>query len=118
MIAMTSEHVSRRDLPATRPSAAISRETPFRASPPRSPRSHCTVGDDVPNLGEKYGAAAREPAEAVYYLGYPEELEPLAHCAHNLDGWEKSWGVSFEELSREAIEAAKHFLNKLPTAEN
>ncbi|TVZ76277.1 hypothetical protein [Streptomyces sp. BK340] len=57
-------------------------------------------------------------ADIAYDLGYPEELESLVHCAHNLDGWEQSWGVSFEELSREAIEAAKQFLNKLPTAEN
>ncbi|MER6141924.1 hypothetical protein ABT174_18055 [Streptomyces sparsogenes] len=57
-------------------------------------------------------------ADIAYDLGYPEELEPLVHCAHNLEGWEKSWGVSFEGLSREAIEAAKQFLNKQPTAEN
>ncbi|MFI0730682.1 hypothetical protein ACH4S9_17140 [Streptomyces sp. NPDC021225] len=55
---------------------------------------------------------------SVRDLGYPEELEPLVHCAHNLDGWEKSWGVSFEELNREAIEAVKQFLNRRPTAEN
>ncbi|MBT2511912.1 hypothetical protein J7I98_40455 [Streptomyces sp. ISL-98] len=57
-------------------------------------------------------------AHIAYDLGYPEELEPLVHCAHNLDGWEESWGVSFEELSREAVEAAKHFLNQRPTAED
>ncbi|GHB85106.1 hypothetical protein GCM10010347_65100 [Streptomyces cirratus] len=50
-------------------------------------------------------------------LGYPEELEPLVHCAHNLDGWEESWGVSLDELNREAVEAAKHFLNKRSGAE-
>ncbi|MEU9791136.1 hypothetical protein AB0E27_10940 [Streptomyces sparsogenes] len=57
-------------------------------------------------------------ADIACDLGYPEELEPLVHCAHNLDGWEKSWGVSFEELSREAVEAARQFLNKRPTAED
>jgi hypothetical protein len=57
-------------------------------------------------------------ADIAYDLGYPEELEPLVHCAHNLDGWELSWGVPFEELGKEAIEAAKQFLNKLPAAEN
>ncbi|MEU0804913.1 hypothetical protein [Streptomyces sp. NPDC005970] len=57
-------------------------------------------------------------ADIAYDLGYPEELEPLVHCAHNSDGWEKSWGVSFEELNREAIKAAKQFLNRRPTAEN
>jgi len=39
------------------------------------------------------------------------------HCAHNLDGWEESWGVSVEELNREAVEAAKQFLIKRSVAE-
>lgn len=26
-------------------------------------------------------------ADVAYDLGYPEELEPLVHCAHSLDGW-------------------------------
>ncbi|MFJ8636683.1 hypothetical protein [Streptomyces sp. NPDC093568] len=55
-------------------------------------------------------------ADIAYDLGYPEELERLVHCAHNLDGWEESWGVSFESLSQEAIEAAKQFLNEHPAA--
>lgn len=55
--------------------------------------------------------------DIAYDLGYPEQLEPLLHCAHNLDGWEESWGVPFEELNGEAIEAAKQFLSKRPTAE-
>ncbi|WP_251061543.1 hypothetical protein [Streptomyces sp. ISL-100] len=33
-------------------------------------------------------------ADTAHDLGYPEELEPLIHCAHSLDGWEESWGVS------------------------
>lgn len=49
-------------------------------------------------------------ADISYDLGYPEGLEPLVHCAHNLDGWEESWGVSVEELNRESVEAAKQFL--------
>jgi hypothetical protein len=48
-------------------------------------------------------------ADISYDLGYPKEREPLVHCAHNLDGWEESWEVSFEELNREAVEAAKQF---------
>ncbi|MFJ3713820.1 MULTISPECIES: hypothetical protein [unclassified Streptomyces] len=58
-------------------------------------------------------------ADIAYDLGYPEELEPepLVHCAHNLDGWEESWGVPFEELNREAVEAAKQFLSKRSAAE-
>ncbi|MGW5905833.1 hypothetical protein ACWFQ6_29225 [Streptomyces althioticus] len=56
-------------------------------------------------------------ADIAEDLGYPEELEPLVHCAHNLDGWEESWGVSFEELSREAVESAKQFLNKRSAAQ-
>lgn len=48
---------------------------------------------------------------------YPEELEPLVHCAHNLDGWEESWGVFVEELNGEAVEAAKQFLSKRSAAE-
>ncbi|MFI9311046.1 hypothetical protein [Streptomyces triculaminicus] len=56
-------------------------------------------------------------ADIAEGLGYPEELEPLVHCAHNLDGWEENWGVSLEELNREAVEAAKHFLNKRSAAE-
>ncbi|MFJ4710053.1 hypothetical protein ACIP6I_35200 [Streptomyces anulatus] len=56
-------------------------------------------------------------ADIAYDLGYPGELEPLVHCAHNLDGWEESWGVSVEELNGEAIEAAKQFLSKGSGAE-
>ncbi|WP_285543872.1 hypothetical protein [Streptomyces lavendulae] len=56
-------------------------------------------------------------ADVASDLGYPEELEPLVHCALNLDGWEESWGVSLEELNREAVEAAKLFLNRPPAAE-
>ena len=53
-------------------------------------------------------------ADIAYDLGYPEDLEPLVHCAHNLDGWEESWGISREELNREAVETANQFLNKRP----
>ncbi|MCX5395307.1 hypothetical protein [Streptomyces sp. NBC_00094] len=56
-------------------------------------------------------------ADIAYDLGYPEELEPLVRCAHNLDGWEGSWGVPFEELNRESVEAAKQFLSKRSAAE-
>lgn len=56
-------------------------------------------------------------ADIAYDLGYPEELKPLVRCAHNLDGWEESWGVSVEELNGEAIEAAKQFLSKRSAVE-
>ncbi|KOG33098.1 hypothetical protein [Streptomyces resistomycificus] len=56
-------------------------------------------------------------ADVAYDLNYPEELEPLVRSAHNLDGWEESWGVSLEELNREAVEVAKQFLDKRPAAE-
>ncbi|MEU8683465.1 hypothetical protein [Streptomyces sp. NPDC048611] len=56
-------------------------------------------------------------ADVAYHLGYPEELEPLVHCARNLDGWEESWGVSVEELDESAVEAAKQFLSKRSVAE-
>lgn len=56
-------------------------------------------------------------ADIAYDLGYPEELKPLVYCAHNLDGWEESWGVSVEELNGEAVEAAKQFLSKRSVAE-
>ncbi len=39
-------------------------------------------------------------ANVAYDLGYPEELDPLVSCALNLEGWEESRGVSFEELDR------------------
>ncbi|MFC9602532.1 hypothetical protein ACFTTN_03610 [Streptomyces niveus] len=51
-------------------------------------------------------------ADITYDLGYPEELEPPVHCAHNLDGWEEGWGVSLEDMNREAVEVAKQFLSK------
>ncbi|MER7223834.1 hypothetical protein [Streptomyces rubradiris] len=56
-------------------------------------------------------------ADIAEDLGYPEELKQLVYCAHNLDGWEESRGVSFEELSREAVEVAKQFLNKRSAAQ-
>ncbi|MEU9234427.1 hypothetical protein [Streptomyces subrutilus] len=51
-------------------------------------------------------------AELAYELGDPDELEPLVRCAHDLDGWEESWGIPYEELQREAVEAAEQFLGK------
>jgi hypothetical protein len=57
-------------------------------------------------------------ADIANDFGHPEELEPLVQCAHDLDAWEESWGVSFEELTKEAIEAARQFLSKRPAAEN
>ncbi|SHM89497.1 hypothetical protein SAMN05216499_11618 [Actinacidiphila paucisporea] len=56
-------------------------------------------------------------ADIAYDLDYPEELEPLVHCAHNLDGWEESWGVPLEQLNREAVTAAKLFLSKRSAAD-
>lgn len=56
-------------------------------------------------------------ADIAYDLGDPQELEPLVHCAHNLHGWEESWGVSIEELNGEAVEAAKQFLSKRSAVE-
>ncbi|WP_327660110.1 MULTISPECIES: hypothetical protein [unclassified Streptomyces] len=53
-------------------------------------------------------------ADIAYHLGYPQDLEPLVHCAHNLDDWEENWGISREELDREAVEAANEFLSKHP----
>ncbi|MBM7168098.1 hypothetical protein JQK87_06660 [Streptomyces sp. G44] len=53
-------------------------------------------------------------ADIAYDLGYPEALQSLVSCAINLDGWEESWGVSREELSREAVEAANQFLSNRP----
>ncbi|MCX4667697.1 hypothetical protein OG453_13645 [Streptomyces sp. NBC_01381] len=51
-------------------------------------------------------------SDIAYDLGYRVELEPFVHCAHNLDGWEESWGASVEELNGEAVKAAKQFLSK------
>ncbi|WCD84163.1 hypothetical protein KPP03845_100483 [Streptomyces xanthophaeus] len=56
-------------------------------------------------------------ADIAHDLGDPVELQPLVHCAYDLDGWEESWGVSIEELNREAVEAARRFLGQGPTAE-
>ncbi|WP_331744258.1 hypothetical protein OG762_49555 (plasmid) [Streptomyces sp. NBC_01136] len=56
-------------------------------------------------------------ADIAYDLGYPGDLEPLVHCAHNLDGWEENWGVSREQLNREAVEAARQLLSKRPQHE-
>ncbi|MEV6164130.1 hypothetical protein AB0L71_19760 [Streptomyces sp. NPDC052052] len=50
-------------------------------------------------------------------LGRPEELESLVHCADNLECWEESWGVSYEDLCGEAVEAAKQFLSTRSAAE-
>ncbi|GAA1714486.1 hypothetical protein GCM10009680_64680 [Streptomyces yatensis] len=56
--------------------------------------------------------------DIAYDLGFPEDLEPLVNCGHNLVGWEESWGVSVEELENEAIEAAKQFLSKRTPGES
>jgi hypothetical protein len=78
------------------------------ALPPAGGPPGRTVGD---GLLDRRSDCRRIP-------GSRRRLEPLAHCAHNPGGWEESWGVSFEELSREAVEAAKQLLNKQLTAED
>lgn len=55
--------------------------------------------------------------EVAYELGRPKDLEPLVQCAHLLDAWDESWGVTFEQLNEEAVEAAKQFLKKRSAAE-
>ncbi|MFD8642622.1 hypothetical protein ACFV14_20230 [Streptomyces zaomyceticus] len=55
--------------------------------------------------------------EAAYDLGRPKDLEPLVRCGHFLDAWDESWGVAFEQLNEEAVEAAKQFLEKRSAAE-
>ncbi|MFE9174527.1 hypothetical protein ACFYNZ_34705 [Streptomyces kebangsaanensis] len=56
-------------------------------------------------------------ADIAHDLDHSEEMEPLVRCAHDLDGWEESWGALFEELNREAVEAAKEPLSKRSAAE-
>lgn len=54
-------------------------------------------------------------ADIAHDLGYPADLEPLVSCALQWDDCDEGWGTPFEELSREAVEAAKQFLAKRPT---
>ncbi|MFF4393944.1 hypothetical protein ACFY0G_45760 [Streptomyces sp. NPDC001552] len=56
-------------------------------------------------------------ADIAYDLGYPDDLEPLVSCALSWDDCQESWGVPFEELNKEAVEAAKQFLIKRSAAE-
>ncbi|WP_129841122.1 hypothetical protein [Streptomyces sp. RFCAC02] len=56
-------------------------------------------------------------ADIAYDLGYPEELQSLVSCAFNLAEWGEGWGVSVEELNREAVEAAQEFLSKRSATE-
>ncbi|CAM5674276.1 hypothetical protein SAVIM338S_07122 [Streptomyces avidinii] len=56
-------------------------------------------------------------ADIAYDLGYPADLEPLVSCALGWDDCQESWGVSVEELNKEAVEAAKQFLVKRSAAE-
>ena len=89
-----------------------------RARPPDDP--HAAKWAMAYWIAEQIADRSLDPAVGTHLiwadiasdLGYPEDLEPLVHCAHNLDGWEESWDVSVEELNREAIEAAKKLLSK------
>ncbi|MFD9569315.1 hypothetical protein ACFWBI_05670 [Streptomyces sp. NPDC059982] len=56
-------------------------------------------------------------ADIAYDLGYPDDLEPLVSCARSWDDCQESWGIPFEELNEEAVEAAKQFLIKRSAAE-
>ncbi|WP_411104848.1 hypothetical protein [Streptomyces sp. cmx-4-9] len=55
-------------------------------------------------------------ADLAYDLGHPAELEPLASCGLQLTDCQESWGTSFEELDREAFEAAKQLLSRRSAA--
>ncbi|MFE0702122.1 hypothetical protein [Streptomyces sp. NPDC058872] len=53
-------------------------------------------------------------ADVAYDLGHPEELQPPVACHLHLDAWQENGGVSVEELTKEAAEAAKQFLHSRP----
>ncbi|MFG2369362.1 hypothetical protein ACGFY3_48695 [Streptomyces mirabilis] len=95
-------------------------ELGFAFRPPADPRAakwamaHWIAGQIVDGSLDPATGTHLIWADIAYDLGYPEDLEPLVHCAHNLDGWDETWGVSREELNQEAVEAANQFLSKRP----
>ncbi|MER6393465.1 hypothetical protein ABT236_34010 [Streptomyces sp. NPDC001523] len=45
--------------------------------------------------------------DIVYELGHPAELEPLVHCAINLDAWGGAGAPPSRNSTGEAVEAAR-----------
>ncbi|MFF4955461.1 hypothetical protein [Streptomyces chattanoogensis] len=56
--------------------------------------------------------------DVAWDLDYPDVLQPLVVCAHNLDDWNDNWGIPVEKLKVEAVEAAAHFLAQQPPSEH
>ncbi|MGY5132995.1 hypothetical protein ACWGJW_11385 [Streptomyces nigrescens] len=69
------------------------------------------------SLGAAAGAF-RIWRDVAWDLNYPDELQPLVVCAHNLDDWDENWNVPVEKLKNDAVEAAAHFLTQQPPAEH
>ncbi|MER5395606.1 hypothetical protein [Streptomyces sp. NPDC002599] len=45
--------------------------------------------------------------EAASELGYPDRLQPIVHCAIELDDWNADWSTPLEQLKEEVIVAAR-----------
>ncbi|MEV6017551.1 hypothetical protein AB0M09_18620, partial [Streptomyces sp. NPDC051997] len=45
--------------------------------------------------------------EAASELGYPDRLQPIVHCASELDDWDTSWSTPLEQLKGEVVVAAR-----------
>ncbi|MGD6741692.1 hypothetical protein ACOKM3_07605 [Streptomyces sp. BH106] len=88
--------------------------------PPADPRAakwamaHWIVGQIADGSLDPATGTHLIRTDIAYDLGYPEDLEPLVHYAHNLDDWEENWDISRAKLNRQAVEAANEFLSKRP----
>ncbi|MFJ3800487.1 hypothetical protein ACIPSJ_29950 [Streptomyces sp. NPDC090088] len=45
--------------------------------------------------------------EVAMELGYPDRLQPIVHCAIELDDWNANWSTPLEQLKEEVLVAAR-----------
>ncbi|MCR8575925.1 MULTISPECIES: hypothetical protein [unclassified Streptomyces] len=93
-------------------------EVPADARAARWALAYWLAGRMVDGSLDAAAGAFRIWRDVVWDLDYPDALQPLVVCAHNLDDWDENWNVPVEKLKNDAVEAAAHFLTQQPPAEH
>ncbi|MFI0716435.1 hypothetical protein ACH4SK_38755 [Streptomyces inhibens] len=93
-------------------------EVPADARAARWALAYWLAGRMVDGSLDAAAGAFRIWRDVAWDLDYPDALQPLVVCAHNLDDWDENWNVPIEQLKNGAVEAAAHFLAQQPPSEH
>ncbi|MEV6009889.1 hypothetical protein AB0M29_24130 [Streptomyces sp. NPDC051976] len=91
----------------------------FEELPPDAAAARWTVAYV---LAEQISEGFLDPAEgadliwveAALELGYPVELRPFVQCAMELADWDEEWSRPVDEIRKQALQAAREFLDNRP----